>query len=333
MGKDNTKNVKNYPGVNLGSDPIHTTHRLYKEVILVVLKKSRQHYEFKDYDSSIELLNSVIPLAQFALELVEVLMLYKLIATIEFARKAFEKALKVCHLVVYMCANTSALCNIRLEMLKMAGLCRMRLMQYQEAIHAWKLCFEHALRTENDTAEVEVYEQMSYCYFYLGQMKKAEYFNTRYRSGVLEDENSQVRSIYASLRKNTEKKSSSFWDRDIQYVADISWNGENLFDLFYKNFLEDAKRREKIIKGLMKGQIYPIFEKYRSRLSRHIAIYILKRVGKYLKRLNERKRAEWSESRQSPVALPELTLQPQWRKAYFVSRRKKDAEDIVNLRF
>jgi hypothetical protein len=102
---------------------------------------------------------------------------------------------------------------------------------------------------------------MSYCYFYLGQMKKAEYFNTRYRIGIYEDEDSHIRHIYASLRKNCDKAEK--WDREVQYVADLSWNGENLFKLFYDNFLEDCHNKEKICKGLRQGKIYPVFEQSR----------------------------------------------------------------------
>ena len=54
---------------------------------------------------------------------------------------------------------------------------------------------------------------MSNCYFYLGQMKKAEYFNTRYRMGVYEEEDSQIRQIYKSLRKNCDKGVK--WERKV----------------------------------------------------------------------------------------------------------------------
>ena len=37
---------------------------------------------------------------------------------------------------------------------------------------------------------------MSYCFFYLGRMKDAEYFNTRWRMGILEESDSQMRHIY-----------------------------------------------------------------------------------------------------------------------------------------
>lgn len=78
----------------------------------------------------------------------------------------------------------------------MTAICKMKTGEYDQALHAWKLCFEHCLRTENVRGEIQVYEQMSYCYFYLGQMKKAEYFNTRFRMGVLEEKDSQIRIIY-----------------------------------------------------------------------------------------------------------------------------------------
>ena len=60
---------------------------------------------------------------------------------------------------------------MRLESLKMIGLCKMHKHQYEEALHAWKLCFEHCLRTGNSEAEMQVYEYFSYCFFYLGDMK------------------------------------------------------------------------------------------------------------------------------------------------------------------
>lgn len=85
------------------SNPIHTTQRLYKHVIHVTVKKSRQWYEVEKYDFAIELLKSIIPLSQFALELFDTLMLYKLVATIEFDRKEFQNALNICHLMIYVC--------------------------------------------------------------------------------------------------------------------------------------------------------------------------------------------------------------------------------------
>ena len=84
--------------------------------------------------------------------------LYQLISSIEFHRKRFQKALEVCHLVIHMCSNKEELSEIRLQMLKMSGMCQMRLQRYDEALHAWKLTFEHCLKTGNEEAEVYVYE-------------------------------------------------------------------------------------------------------------------------------------------------------------------------------
>lgn len=100
----------------------------------------------------------MLPLVQFALELLDLMMLYKLIAQIEYHRKQYDRALQVCHLIIYMCSLKEILADIRLEALKLAGLCRMRLCQYHEAIEQWKLCLEHALRTKDDLTEVMVYE-------------------------------------------------------------------------------------------------------------------------------------------------------------------------------
>ena len=57
-----------------------------------------------------------------------------------------------------MCSNKEELSEIRLQMLKMSGMCQMRLQRYDEALHAWKLTFEHCLKTGNEEAEVYVYE-------------------------------------------------------------------------------------------------------------------------------------------------------------------------------
>ena len=97
------------------------------------------------------------------------MMLYKLIATIEYSCKQYDRAREICHVIIYMCStNMDSLNKIRLEALKISAICAMRQKQYDEALHGWKLCFEHSLRTDDDVAEIEVYEQMSYCYFYLG---------------------------------------------------------------------------------------------------------------------------------------------------------------------
>ena len=63
---------------------MHTTHRLYKEVLMIALKRAEKMYELKDYQNAIDLIKEMIPLAKYAIELLDSMMLYKLIATIEF---------------------------------------------------------------------------------------------------------------------------------------------------------------------------------------------------------------------------------------------------------
>lgn len=99
------------------SDPVLTTRRLYKEVLLVALKRAEKMYEVKDGPGAIELLKEVIPLAQLALELVDTIMLYKLIAHIELHCKEYDRALDVFHLIAYMCSNKESLALFRLESL------------------------------------------------------------------------------------------------------------------------------------------------------------------------------------------------------------------------
>lgn len=137
--------------------------------------------------------------------------LYQLVASIEFHRKRFDKCLEICHMVIYMCAEHENLQGIRQDMLEKMAMSHMKMHKYEEALVAWKLCFEHCLRTNNSEGELHVYEQLSLCYFYQGQMKGAEYFNTRFRMGILEEPDSQVRRIYAQLRRNDDKQGS--WDK------------------------------------------------------------------------------------------------------------------------
>ena len=107
-------------------------------------------YEAKDYQSAINLLKEMIPLSQYALELVDTMMLYKLIARIEYHSKDYDRAREICHVVIYMCASLENLTQIRLEALEISALCAMRQKLYEEALHTWKLCFEHCLRTNNE---------------------------------------------------------------------------------------------------------------------------------------------------------------------------------------
>ena len=212
----------------------------------------------------------------------------------------------------------------------------MRQKHYDEALHGWKLCFEHSLRTDDDVAEIEVYEQMSYCYFYLGQMKKAEYFNTRFRMGVLEEPDSQVRAIYASLRKNDEKRHK--WDNQVQFVADLGWKGESIFELFYNNFLEDCLNKERIIQDLIQGKAFPVYDHTRCELTKVIAVSLLQMVGRSLRKIKQQNKAQKNKKKSSekPPPLPKpplLELEPQWRKSYYFSRRWADCEDLKNLRF
>lgn len=48
--------------------------------------------------------------------------------------------------------------SIKHECLKMAALCRQNMRQYQEALHEWKLCFEHCIRNDDHEGEMHVYE-------------------------------------------------------------------------------------------------------------------------------------------------------------------------------
>lgn len=88
------------------------------------------------------------------------------------------------------------------------------------------------------------------------------------------------------MRKNEDKQMFSKWDRHIQLVADYSWAGETIFDLFYKQFNEGCRSREKIIKNLMQGRVAdPRFETWRCKMSRTLAIALLLKVGETLRHM------------------------------------------------
>ena len=155
-----------------------------------------------------------------------------------------------------------------------------------------------------------MYEQMSYCYFYLGKMKKAEYFNTRYRMGVLEEADSQVSHIYASLRKNFYRRHN--WDTQIQYVADLAWKGESIFELFYNNFLEDCINKERIVKDLTQGKAFPVYDQTHGKgeLTKLLAVSLLQKVGSALREI---KNLNKTKSPDRSIALPPhsfLKLEP-----------------------
>ena len=40
-------------------------------------------------------------------------------------------------------------------------------------------------------------------------------------------------------------------------VSDFSWQGENIFELFYNKFMQDCKNREQVIGLLLKNQFPP----------------------------------------------------------------------------
>ena len=81
-------------------------------------------------------------------------------------------------------------------------------------------------------------------------MKKAEYFNTRFRMGIYEEEDSQIRLIYKTLRNSSNKRKR--WNAEVQYVTDhdLNWQGETLFRLFYDNLLDDCHNKERICNRL-----------------------------------------------------------------------------------
>lgn len=54
--------IRNFPGVNLKSDPIRTTERLYREVLFAALQKAKDYYRQRECQMCVDLLLALIPL-------------------------------------------------------------------------------------------------------------------------------------------------------------------------------------------------------------------------------------------------------------------------------
>ena len=82
------------------------------------------------------------------------------------------------------------------ESLKLIALSKLHMKEYHEAVRAYKLCFEHAMNINNQMYETEIYEKLSICHFYLGELEKSKYYKKRHLLGINEPAGSQIRTIY-----------------------------------------------------------------------------------------------------------------------------------------
>ena len=103
----------------------------------------------KESGNSIELLEDLIPLCEYAIDLNDCMQLYSLISWQEFTRKNYKKAVENANLVVALCGTHDAMSDAKGESLKLIALSKLHMKEYHEAIRAYKLCYEHALVTEN----------------------------------------------------------------------------------------------------------------------------------------------------------------------------------------
>jgi ABC-type antimicrobial peptide transport system ATPase subunit len=61
---------------------------------------------------------------------------------------------------------------------------------------------ESAFRVNDQASEILVYEKMSLCHFYIGELEKAKYYLVKMTRGLIEPQNSEIRIIYRNLRQN-----------------------------------------------------------------------------------------------------------------------------------
>ena len=205
------------------------------------LAKAMEFVERNEFAMSIELLSDLLPLCEHAIDLSDCMQLHALIAWQEFTRKNYKKAVDHSDLVVALCGSNEAMCDAKGESLKLKALCKLHMKEYQEAIRAFKLCFEHSLVTNNQQFETEIFEKLSICNFYLGDLEKSKYYKQRHLLGLTEPPGSQIRGIYQALRKKFQNRTKEthlkYWSTRCLTVSDFSWQGENIFELFYQKFV------------------------------------------------------------------------------------------------
>ena len=103
----------------------------------------------KEYSTCLELLYDLNPLCEYAIDLNDCMQLHSLISWQEFTRKNYATAVSHSNLVVALCGTNESMSDAKGESLKLIALSKLNMKEYQEAIRAYKLCFEHALISEN----------------------------------------------------------------------------------------------------------------------------------------------------------------------------------------
>ena len=148
INKENGQN-KAFAGNNLHSNPILTTERLYKTVLHTGLTKAMEYVDEKEIGASIYILHALLPICEYAIDLRDCMQLHSLISWVEYTRKNYKKAVDHSDLVVALCGRNEAMSDAKGESLKLIALSKLHMKDYLEAIRANKLCFEHALASNN----------------------------------------------------------------------------------------------------------------------------------------------------------------------------------------
>ena len=78
---------------------------------------------------------------------------------------------------------------------KQIAYCYLCMQKYDLALKALKRELQLAWVVNNYTAEIQIYDMMSVCYFYKGDLKKGGYYAQRFMRGVSEASFSRVRKI------------------------------------------------------------------------------------------------------------------------------------------
>ena len=74
--------------------------------------------------------------------------------------------------------------------------------RYAEALNSLKFLLEKAFLGDSARLELHCYERMCLCWYYLGNLEKAKYYQQKRQKGYTEAPNAEIRIVYQNLRAN-----------------------------------------------------------------------------------------------------------------------------------
>jgi hypothetical protein len=85
--------------------------------------------------------------------------------------------------------------QFRIYAFKQIAFCQIKMKDFDLALRTLRKALQFAWVVSSYTAETQIYDMMSVCHFYKGDLKKSGYYNHRFIRGVSEATWSRVRKI------------------------------------------------------------------------------------------------------------------------------------------